>query len=63
MKSYTIAEIKKCPCMMMEKKFREKFDGSVVVISAAVLRNNLRHQLLEELKIKEKKDETKKSSL
>ena len=50
MKSYTIAEIKKCPCMKMEKKFREKFDGSVVVISAAVLRNNLRHQLLEELR-------------
>ena len=49
-KKFSIAQIKKCPCMKMEKKFREKFDGSVVVISAAVLRNNQRHQLLEELK-------------
>ena len=62
MKTYTIAQIKKLLAMQDEdwanKPFVNKKDDYI-----KHARNQLRHQLLEELKIKEKKDETKKSSL
>jgi len=55
-KSYTITQIKKLPSMKMEDASRWIHFWK---IGEANSRNLLRHQLLEELKIKEKKDGTK----
>ena len=51
MKKYTLEDIKKLPCMKMEEELvSELFEGNGQLYISKMVRNQHRHQLLEEMK-------------